>query len=55
MLTNIIILIGIMVMYFMYALSVKYKEGSIEYITLQDYANMGFWLIFMGLVIHWLS
>lgn len=53
MIFNLIIFTGVLVMYFTYAKSVKYKEGTIEYLTLQDFFNLGFWMIFLGLLVNW--
>jgi len=52
MLFNIIIVLGGIIMYFTYVKSIKYKEGCVEYLTLQNFFNLGFWMIFSGIIIQ---
>jgi len=52
---NLIILICLISMYFIYAISVRYKENSIEYLTLQDFFNVGFWMIVTCVILQWFN
>lgn len=54
MIFDLMILIGSLIMYFTYAKSVKYREGCIEYLTLQDFFNLGFWLMILGILLNWI-
>jgi len=51
---DLMVLIGILIMYFTYAKSVKYKEGSIEYLTQFDYCDFGFYLALTGIILKWI-
>jgi len=54
MIFDVLILLGAIIMYFTYAKSVKYKEGTIEYLTLQDFFNLGFWMTITGILLGWI-